>query len=163
MKCLISRGERYLRVAFQTHPGRQASISSGSKEPRSALEQDCSISVLKEACLSTTRKTHWPELLFCNDCLALQLNNQLKTYLLHDTEIYLYLQFLRTLFFFWPCWVFVCQWILLLWTLSVGHTGFSSWSSRLWGTGSAVATLGFSCSVSCGIFMDQELNLYLLH
>ena len=25
-------------VAFQTHPGRQASISSGSKEPRSALE-----------------------------------------------------------------------------------------------------------------------------
>ena len=26
-------------VAFQTHPGRQASISSGSKEPRSALER----------------------------------------------------------------------------------------------------------------------------
>ena len=25
-------------VAFQTHPGRQAFISSGSKEPRSALE-----------------------------------------------------------------------------------------------------------------------------
>ena len=27
-----------LGVAFQTHPGRQAFISSGSKEPRSALE-----------------------------------------------------------------------------------------------------------------------------
>ena len=26
------------KVSFQTHPGRQASISSGSKEPRSALE-----------------------------------------------------------------------------------------------------------------------------
>ena len=33
-----ARGERDLGVAFQTHPGRQASISSGSKEPRSALE-----------------------------------------------------------------------------------------------------------------------------
>src|SRR5574337_646286 len=34
----LSRGERDLGVAFQTHPGRQASIASGSKEPRSALE-----------------------------------------------------------------------------------------------------------------------------
>src|SRR5574337_899138 len=34
----LSRGERDLGVAFQTHPGRQASISRGSKEPRSALE-----------------------------------------------------------------------------------------------------------------------------
>ena len=33
-----SRGDRDLGVAFQTHPGRQAFISSGSKEPRSALE-----------------------------------------------------------------------------------------------------------------------------
>ena len=31
-------GDRDLGVAFQTHPGRQAFISSGSKEPRSALE-----------------------------------------------------------------------------------------------------------------------------
>ena len=31
-------GDWDLGVAFQTHPGRQASISSGSKEPRSALE-----------------------------------------------------------------------------------------------------------------------------
>ena len=30
--------DRDLGVAFQTHPGRQAFISSGSKEPRSALE-----------------------------------------------------------------------------------------------------------------------------
>ena len=30
--------DRDLGVAFQTHPGRQAFISSGGKEPRSALE-----------------------------------------------------------------------------------------------------------------------------
>ena len=34
----LSRGDRDLGVAFQTHPGRQAFISSGSQEPRSALE-----------------------------------------------------------------------------------------------------------------------------
>ena len=34
----LSRGDRDLRVAFQTHPGRQAFMSSGSKESRSALE-----------------------------------------------------------------------------------------------------------------------------
>src|SRR5574337_442407 len=34
----LSRGDRDLGVAFQTHPGRQAFISRGSKEPRSALE-----------------------------------------------------------------------------------------------------------------------------
>src|SRR5574340_1683290 len=34
----LSRGDRDLGVAFPTHPGTQASISSGSKEPRSALE-----------------------------------------------------------------------------------------------------------------------------
>src|SRR5574340_361868 len=34
----LSRGDRHLGVAFQTQPGRQAFISSGSKEPRSALE-----------------------------------------------------------------------------------------------------------------------------
>ena len=35
---LLFRGDRDLGVAFQTHPGRQAFISSGSKEARSALE-----------------------------------------------------------------------------------------------------------------------------
>src|SRR5574337_576580 len=34
----LSRGDRDVGVAFQTHPGRQAFISSGRKEPRSALE-----------------------------------------------------------------------------------------------------------------------------
>ena len=34
----LSRGDRDLGVAFQTPPGRQAFITSGSKEPRSALE-----------------------------------------------------------------------------------------------------------------------------
>ena len=36
----LSRGDRDLGVAFQTHPGRQAFISSGSKEPRSARSRD---------------------------------------------------------------------------------------------------------------------------
>ena len=35
----LSGGDRDLGVAFQTHPGRQAFILSGSKEPRSALEK----------------------------------------------------------------------------------------------------------------------------
>ena len=34
----LSGGDRDLGVAFQTHPRRQAFISSGSTEPRSALE-----------------------------------------------------------------------------------------------------------------------------
>src|SRR5574337_1677669 len=34
----LSRGDRDLGVAFQTPPGRQEFISSGSNEPRSALE-----------------------------------------------------------------------------------------------------------------------------
>ena len=34
----LSRGDRDLGVAFHTHPGRQAFISSGSQEDRSALE-----------------------------------------------------------------------------------------------------------------------------
>src|SRR5574341_9842 len=34
----LSRGDRDLGVAFQTHPGRQAFVSRGSEEPRSALE-----------------------------------------------------------------------------------------------------------------------------
>ena len=42
----LSRGDRDLGVAFQTHPGRQAFISSGSKEARSALEMNA-VSELK--------------------------------------------------------------------------------------------------------------------
>ena len=33
-------GDRDLGVAFQTHPGRQAFISSGSKEPRSIISSE---------------------------------------------------------------------------------------------------------------------------
>ena len=42
LPCMIkynyTKNELMITVAFQTHPGRQAFISSGSKEPRSALE-----------------------------------------------------------------------------------------------------------------------------
>ena len=98
----------------------------------SKIGKDCSISVLGEASLSTTHKTHWPEISFWNDYPALQLNNQLKTYLLHNTEIYSYLQFLHTVFFFFFGWAgssgasgFSCGR-----TLTVGHPGFSSFGSR---------------------------------
>src|SRR5574337_1047238 len=53
----LSRGERDLGVAFQTHPGRQASISSGSKEPRSALE---SRRVSLAAASAATRRSPFP-------------------------------------------------------------------------------------------------------
>jgi len=33
----------------------------------------------------------------------------------------------------------------------------------LWTTGSVVVARGVSCSMACGIFPDQELNLCLLH
>ena len=33
----------------------------------------------------------------------------------------------------------------------------------LWHTGSVVVEHGFSCSVACGIFLDQESNLCLLY
>src|SRR5574341_429843 len=39
----LSRGDRDLGVAFQTHPGRQAFLSSGSKEARSALESPMAV------------------------------------------------------------------------------------------------------------------------
>ena len=41
------------------------------------------------------------------------------------------------------------------------RVGFSLWCLLLWSTGSRVHRL--SSSVACGIFLDQGLNLYLLH
>ena len=35
--------------------------------------------------------------------------------------------------------------------------------SGLQSTGSIVVVLGLSCSAACGIFLDQGLNLHLLH
>ena len=46
----LSRGDRDLGVAFQTHPGRQAFISSGSKEMKEGT-------VLKERSLSSQKDT----------------------------------------------------------------------------------------------------------
>ena len=36
-------------------------------------------------------------------------------------------------------------------------------ASRLQSMGSIIVARGFSCSVACGVFPDQGLNLYLLH
>ena len=54
-------------------------------------------------------------------------------------------------------------WLLLLQSIGSRHVGFSSCAPRLQSTGSIVVTHGLSCSVACGIFPDQGLNLYLLH
>ena len=44
------------------------------------------------------------------------------------------------------------------------HQGlFQRVSPRFQSTGSIVIVHGFSCSVACGIFLDQGSNLYLLH
>ena len=37
------------------------------------------------------------------------------------------------------------------------------WLPRLQGRGSAVVAHGLSCSMACGIFLDQGSNLCLLH
>ena len=40
----------------------------------------------------------------------------------------------------------------LVWSTGCGHIGFSTW----WHTGSVVVEHGLSCSVACGIFLDQN-------
>ena len=44
----LSRGDRDLGVAFQTHPGRQAFISSGSKEARSRTKMLTRTNLMKQ-------------------------------------------------------------------------------------------------------------------
>ena len=84
--------------------------------------------------------------------------------------------------YFWLCWVFVAalrlslvaasggysslrcagfslRWLLLLWSTGSRHEGFSSCGARA----SVVVAHGLSCSVACGIFPDQGLNLCPLH
>ena len=52
---------------------------------------------------------------------------------------------------------------------ALGHTGISSRThglssgSRLWRAGSIVVVQRLSCSLACGIFLDQGLTLCLLH
>ena len=38
-----------------------------------------------------------------------------------------------------------------------------TWAQGFWSTGSGVLVRGFSCSVACGVFLDQGSNLCLLH
>ena len=52
-------------------------------------------------------------------------------------------------------------WFLLLRSVGSRHTGFSSTSCNSWALewGLVVAVHGLSCPSTCGIFLDQELNL----
>ena len=47
--------------------------------------------------------------------------------------------------------------------LGSGVRGLSSVAPGLWSTGSIVVAHELSCSVACGIFLDQGSNLCLLH
>ena len=63
------------------------------------------------------------------------------------------------------------QWLLLLqitssracWLQQLQHMDSVIVTPRLQSTGTKVVTHGFSCSVACGIFLDQGSNLCLLH
>ena len=57
------------------------------------------------------------------------------------------------------CAGFSLRWLLLLWSTGSRHVGFSSCGA--WA--SIVAAHGLSCSVACGIFLDQVSNLCPLH
>ena len=76
--------------------------------------------------------------------------------------------------YFWLCWVFLAARRLSLVVASGGYsslrcTGFSLWwLLLLWSTGSRFTGFSscgswalerrLSCSVACGIFLDQDLN-----
>ena len=89
-------------------------------------------------------------------------------YLINPTEgvrgVHYYL-----LFYFWLCWAFIAMLAFLCFLAAVAMLGFLITvaslvaASGLWSTGSVVVSHGFSCSVACGIFSDQGLNLCLLH
>ena len=99
---------------------------------------------------------------------------------------------LSLFFFFWPCWVFIAtrlfsscgewwllsscgasllQWLLLLQRTDsralrlqkLWHVSSLVADPRLWSTSSAVVAHRLSCSGTCGIFLDQESNLCLMH
>ena len=71
--------------------------------------------------------------------------------------------------YFWLCWVFVAEHRLSLASASSGYSflrcvGFSvQWLLSLQCVGSVVAAHGLSCSMACGIFLDQGSNPCPLH
>ena len=83
-------------------------------------------------------------------------------------------KFIYLFIYFWPCWVFVSVRGLSLVAASGGHS--SSWCAGLSlsrplllrsigsrPAGSVVVAHGPSCSVACGIFLDQGSNPCPLH
>ena len=68
------------------------------------------------------------------------------------------------------CTGFSLRWLLLLWVTGsrvqvsvVVACGLIVVIPGLYSTGSVVVVHGLSCSAACGIFLDQGLNLCLLH
>ena len=85
-----------------------------------------------------------------------------------------FLYFKDLFIYLWLCWVFVPLWRLSLIvasgvTLPCGewashHGGCSCCRARALGTWASVAVVqGLCCSITCGIFLDQGLNLCPLH
>ena len=66
------------------------------------------------------------------------------------------------LLFFAVC-SFSLRWLLLLWTRALGSVGSVAAAPGLQSTGSVVMGNGLSCSLVCGIFLDQESNLCFLY
>ena len=105
----------------------------------------------------------------------------------------LFIYFRFNFIYFWLCWVFVAtcrlslvaasrgysslwcmgfslRWLLLFPSVGSRRMGCSSWGTRaqqLWHVGSRAQAQfvahGLSCSMTCGIFPDQGLNLCPLH
>ena len=80
------------------------------------------------------------------------------------------------LFIFWLCWVFIAVRAFSLVVVSSLVVTFLVSEHELkgvlasvtgapgrWSAGSVVVAHGLSCPVACGIFLDQRLNLRLLH
>ena len=96
-----------------------------------------------------------------------------------------FLKFIILFIYFWLCWVFLaprvflqfwrvgaalqllCTGLPFRWLLVAEHWLQGAASAvmvpRLQRIGSRVVAHGLSCSVASGIFLDQELNLCLLH
>ena len=60
-------------------------------------------------------------------------------------------------------WALLIAVAFLLWSTGSRHMGFSSCAPRFQSTGSVVVLYSISSSMVCGVFLDQELNPYLLY
>ena len=88
-----------------------------------------------------------------------------KTDLIFLSARYLFLFLMYLYYFFGLCWIFAAaRGLLSSCGMQASCGGFSCCRAGALGTqASVVVVLGFSCFTACGIFLDQALNLCLLH